>query len=135
TAVLDRGESLSSSPAVVTPMQPIAGRFVGYDVNTLTPGHAELDAATSRLIVEGSGDDIWDNADRMYYLATPARGTVELTARILDRPWRTNEWAKTGLMIRDGLEGPARNVMIAATPNHGLIVQWRHDTGGGCSVS
>jgi hypothetical protein len=135
TAALDRGESLPSSAAVVTPMQPLAGRFVGYDVNTQTPGHAELDPVTSSFIVEGSGDDIWDNADRMYFLAAPARGTVELTARILDRPWRTNEWAKTGLMIRDSLDGPARNVMIAATPDHGLIVQWRHDTGGGSSVS
>ncbi len=135
TAVLARGESLPSAPAVVTPMQPLAGRFVGYDVNTGTPGRAALDAATNTMIVEGSGDDIWDNADRMYFLATPIRGSGELTARILDRPWRTNEWAKTGLMIRESLEGPARNVFIAVTPDHGLVVQWRHDTGGGSSVT
>jgi hypothetical protein len=135
TGVLSNGESLPSSHAVVTPMQPIAGRFIGYDVNTATPGHAALDTATSRLIVEGSGDDIWDNSDRMYFLGTPVRGSAELTARILERPWRTNEWAKTGLMIRENLEGPARNVFVAATPDHGLVVQWRRDTGGGSAVS
>jgi hypothetical protein len=133
TAVLARGESLPSAAAVVTPMQPLAGRFVGYDINTSTPGRAQLDAPTGRLIVEGSGDDIWDNFDRMYFLATPMRGSVELSARILARPWRTNEWAKTGLMVRESLEGPSRHVMLMATPDHGLRVQWRHDTGGGSS--
>jgi hypothetical protein len=135
TGVLARGETLPSSTAVVTPMQPIAGRFIGYDVNTSTPGRALMDTPNNRLIVEGSGDDIWDNSDRMFFLATPVRGSVELTARILERPWRTNEWAKTGLMIRENLEGPARNVMIAATPDHGLVVQWRTDNGGGSAVS
>jgi hypothetical protein len=131
TGVLARGETLPSATAVVTPMQPIAGRFIGYDVNTATPGRAAMDPTNNRLIVEGSGDDIWDNRDRMYFLGTPFRGSVELTARILDRPWRTNEWAKTGLMIRENLEGPARNVFICATPDHGLVVQWRPDNGGG----
>jgi hypothetical protein len=116
-------------------MRPINGRFVGYDVNTATPGLGAFDSATGTLSVEGSGDDIWDNFDRMYYLATPARGSTELTARILDRPWRTSEWAKTGLMIRETLEGPSRNVFLCATPDHGLVVQWRHDTGGGSSNS
>lgn len=131
TAVLDRGESLPSRTAVVTPMQPIAGRFLGYDINTATAGHAEIDASTQRLVVEGSGDDIWDNADRMYYLATPVRGSVELTARINDRPWRTNEWAKAGVMLRETLEGPSRNVFLCATPDHDLVFQFRRDTGGG----
>lgn len=135
TGVLARGESLPSSPAVVTPMQPIGGRFIGYNVGTATPGRAVMDPSNGRLIVEGSGDDIWDNSDRMYFLGTPVRGSIELTARILDRPWRTNEWAKTGLMIRENLEGPSRNVMIAATPDHGLVVQWRTDNGGGSAVS
>jgi hypothetical protein len=133
TAVLGRGESLPSAPALVTPMQPLDGRFVGYDVNTGTPGLGAFDPATGTMAVEGSGDDIWDNADRMYYLATPARGSTELTARILSSPWRTSEWAKTGLMIRETLEGPSRNVFLCATPDHGLVVQWRSDTGGGSS--
>lgn len=135
TALFDRGESLPSPPALVTPMRPINGRFVGYDINTATPGRGAFDPSSGTMTIEGSGADIWDNFDRMYYLATPARGAAELTARILDRPWRTNEWAKTGLMIRETLDGPSRNVFLCATPDHGLVVQWRHDTGGGSSNS
>jgi hypothetical protein len=131
TALFERGESLPSAPAVVTPMQPLLGRFTGYDVNTSTPGRAAFDPTTNRLIIEGSGDDIWDNADRMYFLATPVRGFTELTARILDRPWRTHSWAKAGLMIRENLTGPARHVFLCATPDFGMNVQFRRDTGGG----
>src|SRR5439155_21033495 len=100
----------------VTPMQPLDGRFVGYDVNTATPGRGAFDLSTKTITVEGSGDDIWDNYDRMYYLAAPARGAAELTARILAKPWRSSEWAKTGLMVRETLEGTSRNVLLCATP-------------------
>jgi hypothetical protein len=131
TAVLPRGESLASAPAVVTPMQPLLGRFVGYDVNTARPGSARVDAATGRLIVEGSGEDIWDHTDRMYFLGTPVRGSTELTARVMDRPWRSHEWAKAGLMIRDNLEGHGRHVFLCVTPDHGMNVQYRQSAGGG----
>src|SRR5207248_10921882 len=74
TAVFDRTESLPSAPAIVTPMQPVGGQFIGYDMNTNTPGHASLDPAKGVLTVAGSGSDIFDTFDRMYVAATPARG-------------------------------------------------------------
>jgi hypothetical protein len=131
TAVLDRGESLPSTPALVTPMQPIGGRFVGYDMNTGAAGNASMDPNTGTLAVEGSGSDIWDTFDRMYYLATPARGAVELTAVLTSAPRRTDPSAKAGLMLRETLEDTARNVFFCATPDHGFLVQWRHNNGGG----
>jgi hypothetical protein len=135
TAVLDRGESLPSATAVVTPMQPIAGQFMGYDMNTATAGHAALDSTSGTLDVLGSGSDIFDTFDRMYFLAAPARGAVELTARIQGRPLRTDASAKAGLMIRETLEDSARNVFLCVTPDHGLFVQWRHDPRGGTANS
>ena len=119
--------------ANVTPMSPLDGRFVGYDVNTATPGRGAFDPSSGTITVEGSGADIWDNYDRMYYLATPARGSAELTARILAQPWRTDPWAKTGLMVRETLDGGSRNVLLCTTPDYGLVEQWRQDTGGGSS--
>ena len=131
TAVFEKGESLPSAPALVTPMQPIGGQFVGYDMNTGAAGNASLDSTSGTLTIEGSGSDIWDAYDRMYYLAAPARGATELTANILSAPRRSDPSAKAGLMIRETMEDIARNVFLCATPNHGFIVQWRHDIGGG----
>jgi hypothetical protein len=135
TAVLDRGESLPSAAAVVTPMQPIGGQFMGYNMNTASPGHAAFDPTSGMLDVDGSGSDIFDTFDRMYFLAAPARGATELTARILARPQRTDPSAKAGLMIRETLEDSARNVFLCATPDHGLFAQWRHDPRGGTASS
>jgi hypothetical protein len=131
TAVLERGESLPSTPAAVTPMQPLGGLFMGYDVGTGTPGRATLATDTGLLTIEGSGADIADNTDRMYFLGTPRRGATDLTAELRAAPWRTSDYAKAGLMIRDSLDGPARNVFLCATPAHGLLLQWRDTTGGG----
>jgi hypothetical protein len=71
----------------------------------------------------------------MYFLAAPARGAVELTARILGKPLRTDASAKAGLMIRETLEDSARNVFLCATPDKGLNLQWRHDPRGGTATS
>jgi hypothetical protein len=131
TAVFDQGETLPSVAALVTPMQPIAGQFVGYEMNTGVPGDAALDPTSGTLSIEGSGSDIWDNYDRMYYLAAPVRGATELDAVILAAPRRSDPSAKAGLMIRETLEDTARNVFLCATPDHGFLVQWRHDIGAG----
>jgi hypothetical protein len=131
TAVFDKGETLPSAAALVTPMQPIAGQFVGYEMNTGAPGDAALDPNSGTLSIEGSGSDIWDNYDRMYYLAAPVRGATELDAVILAAPRRSDPSAKAGLMIRETLEDTARNVFLCATPDHGFLVQWRHDIGAG----
>jgi hypothetical protein len=135
TAVMDRGESLPSVAAVVTPMQPIGGPFIGYDVDTATAGHVSLDATRGALVIDGSGADIFDTNDRMYFVAAPARGATELSARLLSKPLRTDASAKAGLMVRETLEDSARNVFLCATPDHGLFVQSRHDTRGGTASS
>jgi hypothetical protein len=133
TGVLEHGESLPSAPAVVTPMLPLDGKYMGYNIGTSTPGSATLNAGL--LTVEGSGADIWDNSDRMYFLGAPRRGATDLTARLLKAPWRTSDSAKVGLMIRESRDGTARNVFICATPDHGLLVQWRDNTGGGTGAA
>ena len=46
----------------------------------------------------------------------------------------TNDWAKSGLMFRDGETGSNGFVMLGVTPDHGLTFFWRKGEGSWCDV-
>ena len=85
----------------------------------------------TRLIVRGSGADVWGTADEFHFVHTRISGDFELTAYVphvddLDR------WTKAGLMVRDGVEADARHAFLLATPRteRGVAFQRRPITGG-----
>src|SRR5687767_8524636 len=67
----------------------------------------------TRLVVRGSGADVWGAADEFHFAHTSISGDFELTAYVphvddLDR------WTKAGLMVRDGLAADARHAFLLA---------------------
>jgi regulation of enolase protein 1 (concanavalin A-like superfamily) len=92
-------------------------------------GSSEL--VGTRLIVRGSGADVWGTADAFHFAHTSISGDFELTAYVshvddLDR------WTKAGLMVRDGVAANARHVFLLATPRtaRGVAFQRRPITDG-----
>lgn len=47
----------------------------------------------------------------------------------LTRPTGEEPWAKAGVMLRESLEGGAREARLVTTPGRGLAFQWRAATG------
>ena len=95
-------------------------------------GSAGLDG--TRVVVRGSGADVWGTTDEFHFAHTSISGDFELTANVthvddLDR------WTKAGLMIRDGVAANARHAFLFATPRteRGVAFQ-RRPIAGGTSV-
>jgi hypothetical protein len=92
-------------------------------------GSSEL--VGTRLIVRGSGADVWGSVDEFHFAHTSISGDFELTAYVAHVD-DVHRWTKAGLMIRDGLGATARHAFLFATPRteRGVAFQRRPVTGG-----
>jgi len=79
--------------------------------------------------VKGSGADIWNTLDEFQYVYVPLNGDGTITARVASLQ-NTNVWAKSGVMIREGLSDAARHAFMAITPGNGAAFQRRTAVGG-----
>ena len=80
------------------------------------------------LEVYGSGADIWGAADACHFVNVPWQDDVEIVAKVLGVEG-TDPWAKAGLMLRDSLEDTSPQVMLAMTPEKGVTLIRRNQTG------
>src|SRR5688572_21780916 len=124
TALFERARAQGSvSPAGHT-------SSVSQDVGDVgAAGSSEL--VGTRLVVRGSGADVWGTSDEFHFAHTIITGDFVLTAYVthvddLDR------WTKAGLMVRDGVAANARHAFLFATPRteRGVAFQRRPVTGG-----
>jgi hypothetical protein len=90
-------------------------------------GSAAQDADT--FVVTGAGNDIWGTSDQFQFASQPLDGDGVITARVVSQT-NTNQWAKAGVMIRDGFGAGARHAMLVLTPGNGVALQSRATTGG-----
>ena len=89
---------------------------------------------TDTWYVDGSGADIWTTADEFQYAYTPLNGDGEIIARITSIT-NTDQWAKSGVMMRDNLNANSKNIMMLKRGGAGLSYQWRSTDGGGSSFA
>ncbi|MCU4742473.1 hypothetical protein [Natronoglomus mannanivorans] len=80
------------------------------------------------ITIDGAGEDIWNDADAFHYYFDDVEGDFDAVVRV-DSIEATSDWAKAGLMVRDGLAAGAANAMIRTTPGHDTSVQWRSSAG------
>lgn len=85
--------------------------------------------STGNWTVNGSGADIWGNADEFRYVHQTATGDCEIIARVTGVQ-NTDPWAKAGVMIRESLSANAKHAFVCLTPGNGLAFQRRTATGG-----
>ena len=79
--------------------------------------------------VQGSGTDIWYNADQFRYVYQPLQGDGALLTRV-DSQSGADAWAKAGIMIRESLDPNSPYVFVMVTPGNGLAFQSRMTAGG-----
>lgn len=80
------------------------------------------------LEVYGSGADIWGAADACHFVNVLWQEDVEIVAKVLGVEG-TDPWAKAGLMLRDSLEDTSPQVMLAMTPEKGVTLIRRNQSG------
>ena len=128
---------LVSGRHAITALPPLPGGWSSTDIGAVgAAGTASF--ANGTWTIEGSGADIWANADelRYAYLAAGFVGAKDFTftARVVGIE-NLHRWVKAGIMVREDLSPGARHVSLFATPSteRGLAFQ-RRLTPGGTSI-
>ncbi len=106
---------------------------IDNDTPSDNEGSYTFDGTTHR--VEGSGDDIWNNADDFYYVyqEVPEGAAIDVSAHVLGFDGGTNGWRKAFLMIRDDLTAPSAFNGIMQSANDNVGGQWRDSAGAGAA--
>ena len=81
--------------------------------------------------VQGSGADIegWDG-DEFHFVYRACAGDVQIVARVVSQEY-TDEWAKSGVMMRESASNWARHALMAITPGNRWQFMARPAEGGG----
>lgn len=125
-----RGAVTISSPITVTVSSLPAG-WNNNDIGTVgVAGSANY--ANSTYTVQGSGMDIWGNADSFNFTSTTLNGDGQITARVASQQ-NTDPWALAGVMMRDTSDPASKEVLAALTPGNGFSFDYR-DTSGGATT-
>ena len=108
-----------------------SGNWLSQDIGSV--GAAGSFSETAGVFtVNGSGADIWYNADEFRYGFQAVQGDFMITARVLNLD-NTAGWAKAGVMMRESLTAESRHAICFVSPANGVAFQQRADTGGGGS--
>lgn len=131
TASNAQGESPASAARSVTPRgdtltAPWKQKDIGAVAQAGFGGNAGGDGSV--FVLGGSGDDIWNREDSFRFAYVPLRGDGEIFARVVVQE-RTNEWAKSGVMMRATLDADAPFVDVVLTPGNGVAVHARTAAG------
>lgn len=90
------------------------------------PGSARFTNGT--FYVNGSGADIWGNADAFHFVYQSMTGDGVITARVVSMQ-DTDPWARVGVMLRNDSSPSATLAAVVATPRNGVAIHWRDTTG------
>jgi glucose/arabinose dehydrogenase/regulation of enolase protein 1 (concanavalin A-like superfamily) len=131
----DNSGGTGTSTAVNITVQPAGGTipapWVDTDIGSVgVPGNASYSSGT--FTVNGSGSDIWASVDSFHFLYQTLGLNGQIIARVGSQQ-NTDPWAKTGIMIRDGLTNNAANAFVLITPANGIRFQYRPTLGGNTS--
>lgn len=72
-------------------------------------GSASYDSLTGTYTIEGSGHDIWDDADNFHFVYRKWSGDFDVQARV-SISQGTSDWTKSMIMARATLEGSSINI-------------------------
>ena len=104
--------------------------FISADIGKVgVNGDAAYDSSTDSFIIEASGGDIGHTHDAFHYVYREISGDFESVARI-DSLVAEQDWAKTGLMIRESFLPDSPYFGIFMAKNVGVVHQNRVTYGG-----
>ncbi len=123
-----QGTAVSSDSVVVPGILAGSSSWLGQDVGAVGK-NGEFAKSGNRIVISGSGADIWGTADKFYYACRKLNGNGSITARITSQQ-NTAGWAKAGPMIRESLNANSSYVINFMSPSNGVALQRRGSTGG-----
>jgi regulation of enolase protein 1 (concanavalin A-like superfamily) len=104
---------------------PPASPWMTRDIGTPSPaGSTDVDA-NGVWTLQGSGEDIWEQADQFHYAYQRIRGDTSITARFLAQKGGDGDFSKVGLMVRENETPGSANLDYAMTAGQGLWAQER----------
>jgi WD40 repeat protein len=130
------GGTLEAPPMIIraTPMALPPGFLSSSIGEGDRQGSVVVDRSAGQIILRGSGEDIWQDADGFHFLSRPVTGDFQVTVQALTRPTITQESAQAGLMVRESVAAVARHVSLVVTARHGVQHKWRAAAGDRTSV-
>jgi hypothetical protein len=111
--------------------QKNGGLFDGYaDVgNPKLTGRFSYDASTNTYTLSGGGVNIWYAMDQFFYAWKKVSGNFSLAARVAFEGKGVDPHRKTGVMIRESLDGESRYADVAIHGDGLTSLQYRPETG------
>jgi regulation of enolase protein 1 (concanavalin A-like superfamily) len=113
---------------------PTPQSWTGHGVDTLViylrgQAPAFVETSPGTVLMNGIGTDIWDAADQFRFVYKALKGNGSIVAKV-ESVAMSHEWAKAGVMIREGISSGSTHAFCAATPtaSHGVSFQRRIDT-------
>ena len=82
-----------------------------------------------QVTLKGIGSDIWNTADQFEYAYQGCFRDCTITTRVTSLT-NTNQWAKAGVMMREGAVANSKHVDVVVTPLKGVVMQYRSATDG-----
>jgi hypothetical protein len=107
--------------------------WTGQDIGAVTLAGGDSYIKNTYTLV-GSGADIGGAADAFHYVSQPASGNCFISAQVATEEIFTPS-AEAGVMVRNSLDPADMEVSVVATPNNGILFQWRSTYGGPTSSS
>jgi uncharacterized repeat protein (TIGR03806 family) len=115
----------------IVPTPPLPAPWNHEDI-----GHVGLKGSAvcqaESFTIGASGTDIWGLADEFHYVYRPMSGDGEMVARVV-RMRHSDEWAKSGVMIRETLEPGSKYAHMFASADFGPAFECRLATDAKCS--
>jgi hypothetical protein len=119
------GNSTTSAPVTVTVTNNLPSGWTAGDIGTFTPA-GSANVSNGSFIVDGAGANIWGTADQFQFVRQSVSGDCTIIARV-NSVENTNQWAKAGIMLRESTADTSKYVLLAMTPNNGLLFEARTD--------
>ncbi|MCP4422091.1 MAG: DUF1349 domain-containing protein, partial [Chloroflexi bacterium] len=86
------------------------------------------DETNGTFTIQASGENIWGQSDDFHYVYQPLNGDGEISG-LVSAPQSAENWAMSGLMIRESLSADSAHVMVRLQPT-GLAWTARRSTTG-----
>ena len=131
SAVDTGGPSVNSAPAAAALAGAPSSQWLTEDLGAVG-ATGSFNLTNGVFTIQGSGVDIWYNADSFRYVFQALTGDCSITARVLNMQ-NTAPWAKAGVMIRETLDPGSQYVINFMSPVNGAALQQRDGTGASAS--
>lgn len=80
--------------------------------------------------IRGAGGDIWGPTDEFHYVNQDFHGDGTIIARVTSQT-DTDDWAKSGIIIKESTTAGSKYVLLAVTPENGTSFQYNFNGDGG----